>query len=98
MWVSFDRLIKCALVERLNRTLRTRMLKKFTATQNENWLDTLPALVDNYNRSVNTSHGLAPARVADTPDHTLRAQMALYPRSTNVKKAATGRRSARATQ
>ena len=63
------------------------MLKKFTATQNENWVHTLPGLVDNYNRTVHSAHGLAPVHVTDSPEQTLRTQMALYPRSTKPKKA-----------
>jgi len=80
MWVSMDRVIKCALVERLNRTLRTKLLKKFTASQSENWVHTLPALVANYNRTRHSAHGLAPEQV-DGPEQTLRAQIKLYPRT-----------------
>jgi hypothetical protein len=71
----------------MNRTIRTRLLKKFTATQNENWVDILDQLLVNYNQSIHSSHGMAPAQVNDSTEQMLRAQIALYPPTTHVKKA-----------
>jgi hypothetical protein len=71
----------------MNRTLRTRLLKKFTATQNENWVDILPQLLVNYNQSVHSSHGMTPAQVDESSEQMLRAQIALYPASTQAKPA-----------
>ena len=50
-FVSLNRDIKCALVERFNRTLKTKMWKHFTATGSYNWVSILPRLVDGYNNA-----------------------------------------------
>ena len=52
--------IKCSIVERFNRTLKTRMYRYFTAKSTNRYIDVLPELVDSYNRS-----GMAPADVTD---------------------------------
>jgi hypothetical protein len=44
---------KAALVERFNRTLKTRMWKYFTENRTKVWVDVLPNLVRSYN---NTTH------------------------------------------
>ena len=81
-----DRIVKCAHVERMNRTIRTRLLKKFTATQNENWVDTLPQLLENYNQTIHSAHGMPPAHVDASSESILRAQIALYPESADTEK------------
>ena len=43
--------IKCSIVERFNRTLKTRMWKVFTQFRSRRWLDVLPKLVRAYNYS-----------------------------------------------
>ena len=54
---------KCAMVERFNRTLRSRMWRYFTATRQERYVDVLPQLVHSYNNSRHSSTGVAPASV-----------------------------------
>ena len=44
---------KAAIVERFNRTLKTRMWKYFTANETRKWIDIIQNLVDDYN---NTFH------------------------------------------
>ena len=40
---------KCAIDERFNRTLKTRMFRSFTANRNRRWVDNLQSLVGCYN-------------------------------------------------
>jgi hypothetical protein len=53
---------KAALVERFNRTLKTRMWKYFTENRTKVWMDVLPNLVGSYN---NTTHRTIGMRSAD---------------------------------
>ena len=43
---------KCALVERWNRTIKTKLWKYFTNKNTYKWVAVLPKFVDSYNRSV----------------------------------------------
>jgi hypothetical protein len=55
--------IKCAIVERFNKTLRGRMFRYFTANGSHRYVEILPTLVEAYNRSVHRSIGMAPVNV-----------------------------------
>jgi hypothetical protein len=55
--------VKCAVVERVNRTLRDKM---FTHNNTYRYLDVLPKFVQGYNAAVHTTTGIAPAKVSDT--------------------------------
>ena len=54
---------KAAIVERFNRTLKTRMWKYFTANNTWKYLDILPELVRAYNHSMHKTIGMCPADV-----------------------------------
>lgn len=54
---------KAAVVERFNRTLKTRMWRAFTKQGNHKWLDLLPKLLYAYNHSYHRTLGRAPADV-----------------------------------
>ena len=54
---------KAAIVERFNRTLRAKMWRYFTATNQQRYVDVLPQLVHSYNNSVHGSTAIAPAKV-----------------------------------
>ena len=54
---------KAALVERFNRTLKTKMWRIFTHRGNYIWTDILPQLLDAYNRSSHRILGRAPIEV-----------------------------------
>jgi len=54
---------KCAMVERFNRTLKSRMWRYFTATRQERYLDVLQHLVDSYNNTTHTTTGSKPVEV-----------------------------------
>ncbi len=54
---------KCGIIERFNRTLKSKMWKHFTATDTSKYIDVLPSLVKAYNRAYHRSIGRAPADV-----------------------------------
>ena len=51
---------KAALVERFNRTLKTRMFRYFTHIGKHRWFDVLDKFIDSYN---NTPHRSLPLRM-----------------------------------
>ena len=56
--------LKASMVERFNRTLKTRMWKYFTAKNNRVYIDILQDIVHGYNSSYHRSIGRAPASVS----------------------------------
>lgn len=68
---------KCALVERLQRTLKSRLYRAMTARGVYRWVDILQDIVDAYNNSPHRSHGLAPIMV--TPRNSAEVRKKLYP-------------------
>jgi transposase InsO family protein len=55
--------IKCALVERFNRTLKTRMWRYFTRSNSFRYIDVLADLVKSYNDTIHSSIKTAPSLV-----------------------------------
>src|SRR6188508_2835892 len=55
--------IKCALVERYNRTLKTRMWRYFTSSNSLRYVDVLADLVKSYNDAIHSSIKTAPSQV-----------------------------------
>jgi transposase InsO family protein len=68
--------IKASIVERFNRTLKTKMWKYFTHKKTTRYVDVLPDLVSSYNRSVHSSTGMAPIDVTDA--NTVEVYKSLY--------------------
>src|SRR3981189_960906 len=56
---------KAAVVERFNRTLKTKMWRYFTWTGNHRWVAVLPDLLTSYNSAVHRSIGVAPIEVTN---------------------------------
>ena len=54
---------KASIVERFNRTLKSRLYQYFTAANTTQYLDILPSLVQRYNEDVHRSIGMAPNNV-----------------------------------
>ena len=54
LFFTFNQDVKCAVVERFNRTLKGRMYKYFTAYGTRRYIDVLEKIVQGYN---NTQHG-----------------------------------------
>ena len=57
--------VKCAIVERVNRTLKSRMFRYFTLKGTRKYIDVLDNIVYSYNHSSHRSIGMAPADVKD---------------------------------
>lgn len=55
---------KACVIERFNRTLKTRMWRIFSAKGSYRWLDILPTLLHEYNHSIHRSINIAPASVS----------------------------------
>ena len=54
---------KCSIVERFNRTLKSKMWKHFTAKGTSRYTDVLPKLVNAYNNAYHRSIGRTPSSV-----------------------------------
>ena len=54
---------KASIVERFNRTLKTKMWKYFTHREVLTYEDVLPEMVESYNRTVHRSIGMPPSEV-----------------------------------
>ena len=63
LWISNNDDVKAAIVERFNRTLKTRMYKFFTANNTRRYIDVLQDLVDGYNNTVHSTIKMAPSKV-----------------------------------
>ena len=59
---------KAAVVERFNRTLKTRIWTYFSANNTKRYLNVLPDIVKAYNNSIHRSIGMAPAQVEKTDE------------------------------
>lgn len=55
--------IKAAVVERFNRTLKTKMYRYFTHKNTLRWIDVLDSLLESYNNSHHRSIGMTPNEV-----------------------------------
>ena len=55
--------IKCAVIERFNRTLKTKMFKYLTANSTKRYIDVLASLTDAYNRSKHRTTKMRPIDV-----------------------------------
>jgi len=56
--------VKCAVVERVNRTLRDKLYRYFTYKNTYRYIDVLPEFVKWYNATVHSTTGIAPAACA----------------------------------
>jgi len=59
--------LKCAVVERVHRTIRDRLYKYFTYRNKYRYIDVLPKFVNAYNDTVHSTTGKAASRVTDLP-------------------------------
>jgi len=58
--------VKCAVVERVNRTLRDKLYRYFTYKNTYRYIAVLPKFVEGYNATVHSTTGMAPCSVRDT--------------------------------
>ena len=69
--------IKAALVERFNRTLKSRMWRYFTYANTRRYLEVLPDIVHSYNNTYHRSVGMKPSEVK--PENEADVARRLYP-------------------
>jgi transposase InsO family protein len=69
--------IKCAVVERFNRTILTKLFKYFTYKNTYHFLDILPSLIKSYNATFHRSIKMAPKDVKFENESLVRKR--LYP-------------------
>ena len=69
--------IKAAVVERFNRTLKTKMFRYFTHENTRRYVDVLPDLIHSYNNTHHRSIGMAPVEVSVDNEDVVRNR--LYP-------------------
>lgn len=62
LYSSFSHL-KASIIERFNRTLKTKMWREFTLQGNYRWYDVVDRLIDEYNKKVHRTTGLPPIAV-----------------------------------
>lgn len=74
---------KGAIIERYNRTQKTKLFRSFTQNGNHKWVSILSKLTDGYNRSVHSSTKFAPVNVNKSNEHIVRNN--LYPRVNKTK-------------
>ena len=67
--------MKAAIVERFNRTLKTKMWKYFTANSTNRYIDVLQSLVGGYNQSRHRSIGMRPADVRESDSFVIRQRL-----------------------
>ena len=67
--------IKCAVVERFNRTLKAKMFKYLTANSTKRYIDVLQSLTDAYNRS---KHRTTEMRPIDVDPHDMQDENVVF--------------------
>ena len=65
--------LKAAVVERFNRTLKTKMFRYFTHANTRRYLDVLNDLLHSYNNTHHRSIGMAPSEVNVDNENVVRA-------------------------
>ena len=78
---------KASVVERVQRTIRSRLYRAFTHQKNHEWISIIDKLVESYNNSYHRSIKMAPADVK--PIHTKKIHQTLYPNKSKFKKRST---------
>ena len=60
---------KCSVVERWNRTIKTKLWKYFTANGTRKYIDILDALIEKYNNTFNRAIGMTPVEARKPQNH-----------------------------
>lgn len=59
---------KAVICERFNKTIKSKLFKRFTAQGNQKWLKILPDVISEYNNSKHRSIGETPTNASRSPD------------------------------
>jgi len=76
-YTSENKDLKASVVERFNRTLKTKMYRYFTHANTQRYVDVLDDLVHSYNNTYHRSIGMAPVEVGPHNEDQVKAR--LYP-------------------
>ena len=79
---------KAVVVERFNRTLKSRMWRHFTLRSTSAYINALPALVDSYNESKHRSIGMTPKEASRSEKERFMPNPAGRPPPTRLSRAA----------
>ena len=60
---------KCSVIERWNRTIKTKLWKYFTANHTHKYIDVLDALIEKYNNTFNRAIGMTPTEARKPSNH-----------------------------
>lgn len=77
---------KSCVVERLNRTLKEKMWKRFTAENTRNWVTMIDNLVENYNKSFHTTIGMSPVEARMEKNYQIAVENTLSKTNKNMNK------------
>jgi len=67
--------LKASIVERFNRTLKSRLFKHFTATSSNRWIDCIDSIVRQYNNTYHTTIKMKPAEVKKKHEKQILAEL-----------------------
>lgn len=77
--------LKASIVERVNRTLKNLMWKKFSLQGNYKWLDILTGIVSKYNNSKHRTIGLKPVEVNKNNEKIILKYAYTFPKTVDPK-------------
>lgn len=77
---------KCAHVERLNRTIKNKLEKIFTATNGKNWVDYIDDVMDAYNNTVHSTTKVTPNNVDEHNEEEVAENILKRQRQQNPRK------------
>ena len=77
---------KAAIVERFNRSLKSKLWRYFTMSMKENWSNVLQDVVESYNNSVHRTIGRKPSEVTQANAAELREEMLSERQKKNKRK------------
>ena len=70
-FTSKNQSIKCAIIERFNRTLKSRVVKNFTSTGLNNWINSLAEHVSAYNNTKHRTIKMTPVEASNAKSRDL---------------------------
>ena len=76
--------LKASTAERVNKTIKAKIWKIFTETKKKRWIDILPKVVENYNRTFHKSIKMSPDEV--TWDNRKKVFKTMFPEINSVVK------------
>lgn len=76
--------MKASVVERVNRTLKNIMWKRFSLQGNYKWLQILPQIINKYNNTKHTTTGMKPSEITQKHEKDLMSRIYTHPKIFNL--------------